>query len=224
MELADPLLFRELAYVDGRRRTSADGKTIDVENPANGQTLGSVPSLNASDISDAITAAKSAFNSWRRLTGKSRGEILRCWHGLISENADDLARLLTPREREALGRGEGRDSLRTVVRGLVRRGGAPHLRRCTPGHSSGSTSLRTAATDWCLWSNYCLEFSKCAHHAEDSSCFGSGCTVVVKPSELTPFSALALAELADRAGASRRAFSTSLLATQRPSGRGYAST
>ena len=206
MELADPLLFRELAYVDGRWRTAADGKTIDVENPANGQTLGSVPSLNARDISDAITAAKSAFNSWRRLTGKSRGEILRCWHGLISENADDLARLLTLENGKPLAeaKGEIRYALSFVD------WFAEEARR-TYGDVLPATqadqrlfALRQpigvcgAITAW--------NFPSALITRKTAAALAAGCTVVVKPSELTPFSALALAELADRAGVPKGVF------------------
>ena len=95
MQLNDPTLFRQHAFIDGNWRDANNGETIAVTNPANGQQLGSVPKMGADETREAINAANRALPAWRALTAKERANILRRWFNLMIEHQDDLARLMT---------------------------------------------------------------------------------------------------------------------------------
>jgi len=95
LPLKDKSLFREQCYVDGQWIGAADGGEISVNNPGDGSVLGTVPKLGATEIRNAITAAESAFASWRKKTAKERSTILRRWFDLCMHNLDDLATILT---------------------------------------------------------------------------------------------------------------------------------
>src|SRR5258708_24268117 len=93
--LKDPRLFREACYIDGAWMTSPTAATINVDNPATGEILGTVPKLGAAETRAAIDAANKAFPAWSKRTGKERAAILRRWFDLMMENQNDLARLMT---------------------------------------------------------------------------------------------------------------------------------
>ncbi len=93
--LKDRRLFREVCYIDGSWLASATGAKTNVDNPATGEILGTVPKLGVAETRAAIEAANKAFPAWSKKTGKERAAVLRRWFDLMMENRDDLARLMT---------------------------------------------------------------------------------------------------------------------------------
>ena len=104
-ELRDPQLFRQAAYVDGK--WVEKDKTIDVDNPATGEVLGTVPQLDAADARRAIDAANRAFPAWRAKTAKERAVVLRRWFDLMMTHQEDLARLMTLEQGKPLTESKG---------------------------------------------------------------------------------------------------------------------
>lgn len=107
MQLNDPTLFRQQAFIDGQWRDALSGEVITVTNPANDQRLGSVPKMGAEETHEAIDAANRALPAWRALTAKERASILRRWFDLIMANQDDLARLMTLEQGKPLAEAKG---------------------------------------------------------------------------------------------------------------------
>ena len=107
MQLNDPSLFRQQAYIEGKWCDAHRGEAITVSNPANGQTLGSVPKMGADETRTAIEAANRALPAWRALTAKERANILRRWFELMMANQDDLARLMTLEQGKPLAEAKG---------------------------------------------------------------------------------------------------------------------
>ena len=132
IQLADQRLFREQCYVDGAWIEAEDGKTIKVTDPANGEVIGTVPSVGVAETRRAIEAADRALPAWRAKTAKERAAILRKWFELVMANADDLAFLMTREQGKPLGRGQGRGRLRRLVPRMVRRGSQAGLWRRHP--------------------------------------------------------------------------------------------
>jgi succinate-semialdehyde dehydrogenase/glutarate-semialdehyde dehydrogenase len=95
VSLKEPALFRQACYVDGAWITARSGSTINVDNPATGDVIGTVPKLGASETRDAIAAADRALPAWRKKTAKERAAVLRRWYELMIEHQEDLARLMT---------------------------------------------------------------------------------------------------------------------------------
>src|SRR5688500_5390998 len=94
-QLRDPELFREACYIDGEWTTVEGGQTIQVDNPATSEIIGSVPKLGRADTRRAISAAARAFPDWRTRTAKDRANVLRRWFDMVMANQDDLATLMT---------------------------------------------------------------------------------------------------------------------------------
>ena len=107
MQLNDPTLFRQQAFIDGRWRDASSGETLGVTNPANGQQLGRVPKMGAEETREAIDAAARALPAWRALTARERATILRRWFDLMMEHQDDLARLMTLEQGKPLAEAKG---------------------------------------------------------------------------------------------------------------------
>lgn len=110
MQLNDPTLFRQQAFIDGRWRDASSGETLGVTNPANGQQLGSVPKMGAEETREAIDAAARALPAWRALTARERATILRRWFDLMMEHQDDLARLMTLEQGKPLAEAKARSA------------------------------------------------------------------------------------------------------------------
>ena len=106
-QLADPRLFREQCYVDGRWADADSGAVIEVTNPATGEVLGTIPNMGAAETKRAIAAAEKAWPAWRNLLAKERATILRKWFNLIMENQEDLARLMTLEQGKPLAEARG---------------------------------------------------------------------------------------------------------------------
>lgn len=198
--LNDATLFRQQAFIAGTWCDAADGQTIDVDNPANGEIIGSVPSCTADDTQKAIEAARVAQIAWRSKTGSQRADILHSWYQLVLENVEDLARIMTAEQGKVLA--EARGEVRYAASFL--KWYAEEARRCEGSILTTADPARrvlvlqqpigvtAAITPW----NFPLAMitRKCG------PAIAAGCSMVIKPSELTPFSALALAALAERAG------------------------
>ncbi|MBN3790541.1 aldehyde dehydrogenase family protein, partial [Burkholderia sp. Ac-20353] len=105
--LKDPALFRQQAYVNGQWQAAASGETFEVLNPATGGLVGTVPAMGAAETRQAIDAANAAWPAWRKKTAKERAAILRKWHDLMMENADDLALILTTEQGKSLAEAKG---------------------------------------------------------------------------------------------------------------------
>jgi len=105
--LKDPRLFRQCCYINGVWIGSSDHASINVDNPATGEILGTVPRLGAAETRSAIEAANAAFSAWSQKTGKERAVVLRRWFDLMMENQEDLARLMTLEQGKPLAESKG---------------------------------------------------------------------------------------------------------------------
>jgi len=198
--LSDMSLFRQQAFVDGAWIDADSGETLEVTNPATGEALGTVPKLGAAETRRAIEAAARAWPAWRAKTGKERANIMRKWYDLMMANQEDLAVLMTLEQGKPL----------TESRGEIAYGAsfvewfAEEAKRVygdtIPPHQADKRivvikqpiGVVAAITPW----NFpnAMITRKCA------PALAAGCPVVIKPATATPYSAFALAELAERAG------------------------
>lgn len=198
--LKDPNLFKEEAYINGEWFKSNSGKTFAVHNPATGELIADVINLEPIDAERAIEAAEQAFQSWKGKTGKERANVMRKWFDLIIQNTQDLATLMTLEQGKPL----------TEAAGEVAYGAsfvewfAEEAKRVAGSIPSTTWSDKrmivmkqpigvcVAITPW--------NFPIAMITRKIAPAMAAGCTIVIKPAELTPLSALALAELAQRAG------------------------
>jgi succinate-semialdehyde dehydrogenase / glutarate-semialdehyde dehydrogenase len=207
MQLKDPKLFRQQAYIDGQWVDSDSRKGFTVNNPADDSTLGSVPDCGAAETRRAIAAAERALPDWRARTGKERAAILRKWADLMIAHQEDLAQLMTAEQGKPLSesRGEiayaasfiewfGEEAKRIygdVIPGFTRDRRVIVLKQ--------PIGVCAAITPW--------NFPAAMITRKAGPALAAGCTMVVKPAEQTPFSALALCELAERAGVPKGVYS-----------------
>ena len=200
MQLNDPTLFRQQALINGRWRDASSKETLAVTNPANGQQLGSVPKMGAAETREAIDAAAGALPAWRALTAKERSSILRRWFELMMEHQDDLARLMTLEQGKPLAEAKGEISYAASFIEWFAEEGKRIYGDTIPGHQADKRLLvikqpigvTAAITPW--------NFPSAMITRKAGPALAAGCTMVLKPASQTPFSALALAELANRAG------------------------
>jgi succinate-semialdehyde dehydrogenase / glutarate-semialdehyde dehydrogenase len=202
--LADPKLLRRDAYVDGAWVGAS--KRFAVKNPATGETLAEVADHDAAGARTAIEAAERALPAWRALTAKARAVILRRWFELIMAAQEDLAQLMTAEQGKPLAETRGEVAYGASFIEWFAEEGKRAYGDVIPTHAAGKRILVlkqpvgvvTAITPW----NFpnAMITRKCA------PALAAGCTFVIKPSEETPLSALALAELADRAGVPKGVF------------------
>lgn len=200
MQLNDPTLFRQQAMINGRWRDASGKETLAVTNPANGQPLGGVPKMGAGETREAIDAAARALPAWRALTAKERSSILRRWFELMMEHQDDLARLMTLEQGKPLAEAKGEISYAASFIEWFAEEGKRIYGDTIPGHQADKRLLvikqpigvTAAITPW--------NFPSAMITRKAGPALAAGCTMVLKPASQTPFSALALAELANRAG------------------------
>lgn len=200
MQLNDSTLFRQQAFIDGDWRDARSGDVIPVSNPANGKPLGNVPKMGAEEARDAIDAANRALPAWRALTAKERANILRRWFNLMMEHQDDLARLMTLEQGKPLAEAKGEISYAASFIEWFAEEGKRIYGDTIPGHQADKRLLvikqpigvTAAITPW--------NFPSAMITRKAGPALAAGCTMVLKPASQTPFSALALAELAQRAG------------------------
>lgn len=200
MQLKNISLFRQQCYIDGQWQNASNNTTISVTNPANGVVIGTVPCMGADETRHAIKIANQSWPSWRTKTAKERSAILRRWAELIVSNQDDLALLMTTEQGKPLTESKAEivyaasfiewfsEEAKRVYGDVI-----PHSqvdkRIIVIKQSIGVCAM---ITPW----NFpaAMITRKCA------PALAAGCTVVLKPAEQTPFTALALAHLAEQAG------------------------
>ena len=199
MNLQNSLLLRQQAYIGGAWCNADNGATMTVRNPFDASILGTVPNLGAAETARAIAAADDALPAWRARTGKERGAILRKWHALIEAHADDLALLLTLEQGKPLAeaRGELNYAL-SFVEWFAEE--AKRVYGDVLPHTRGDQRMLAIRQPVGVRGHHCLEFPSALVTRKVSPALAAGCTVVLKPSELTPYTALALAWLGEQAG------------------------
>ena len=198
--LKDPSLFRDRAYVDGAWAEANSGRRFPVDNPGDGSIVGSVPDMGAAETARAIAAAEAALPAWRALTAKERSRIVRKWHDLIMANVDDLALILTTEQGKPLAEARGEVVYGATFVEWFAEEGKRVYGDTIPSPMSDRRlivlkqpiGVCAAITPW--------NFPTAMITRKMAPGLAVGCTFVLKPAEQTPFSALALAELAERAG------------------------
>jgi succinate-semialdehyde dehydrogenase / glutarate-semialdehyde dehydrogenase len=199
-QLNDSGLFRQLCLINGDWVAAADGATITVTNPASGAVLGTVPKLGAAETRQAIVAAHTAYPAWRARTAKERSKVLRRWYELMIEHREDLAILLTAEQGKPLAEARGEIDYAAAyfewfaeeakrIYGDVIPPSAADKRIVVLKEPVG---VCAAITPW--------NFPSAMIARKAGAALAAGCPMIVKPASATPYSALALAELANRAG------------------------
>src|SRR6201987_3360561 len=200
MELKDPKLFRQQCYIDGAWVDALNRGTIPVTNPATGETLGTVPRMGAEETRQAIEAADKALPAWRAKTAKERAQILRRMYDLMMANQEDLAILMTAEQGKPMTESRGEIAYAAAFIEWFGEEGKRVYGDTIPAHASDKRIVVTkepigvcaAITPW--------NFPAAMITRKAGPALAPGCTMVAKPAESTPLSALALAVLAERAG------------------------
>ena len=198
--LKDASLLRQQCYIDGAWCDADSGETIPVTNPATGEVLGTVPKMGAAETRRAIEAAERAYPAWRALTAKERATILRKWHDLMMENQDDLGIIMTAEQGKPLAEAKGEVAYAASFIEWFAEEGKRIYGETIPQHQNDKRivvikepiGVTAAITPW--------NFPAAMITRKTGPALAAGCPMVVKPATATPFSALALAELAERAG------------------------
>lgn len=200
MPLDHPLLFKSLCYIDGHWVHSDDGSSVAVQNPADGSVIGHVPMLGQPQIVAAVDAAQRAFGAWREQSLEHRGALLRRWAELILLHQEDLARILSEEQGKPLAeaRGEIRYAASFIpwfaeeARRLYGQTIPSHIPGAHLGTLKEPVGVCALLTPW--------NFPSAMITRKAAAALAAGCTVVVKPAHETPYSAFALAQLAEEAG------------------------
>ena len=205
-QLKDPSLLKTQAFLDGAWIDADSGKRFNVDNPADGSIMGSVPDMGAAETKRAIEAAEAALPAWRALTAKARSTLLRKWFELMLANADDLAAILTAEQGKPLAEAKGEIMYGASFIEWFAEEGKRIYGDVIPGHMADkrlivmkqAIGVCAAITPW--------NFPNAMITRKAGPALAAGCTLVLKPAEQTPFSALAMAELAVRAGIPKGVF------------------
>ncbi len=200
MNLNDSSLFRQKAYIDGKWVDAENSATIDVTNPATGDLLGTVPKMGKTETETAIAAAQKAFKTWQKETAAARSAIIRRWYDLLIEHSDDLALIMTLEQGKPLAEAKGE----VIYSASFLEWFAEEAKRAygdvIPAQQSDKrivvikqpVGVVGAITPW--------NFPAAMIARKAAPALAAGCTFVCKPASATPFTALALAELGERAG------------------------
>jgi len=207
LNLKDPSLLKQLCYLDGRWLAADSGAVIDVTNPASGEKLGTIPRMGTDETRRAIEAAGCALPSWRAKTARERSTILRRWFELIMANQPDLAVIMTAEQGKPLAESKGEIAYAASFIEWFAEEGKRIYGDTIPGHAADKRivvlkepiGVCAAITPW--------NFPAAMITRKAGPALAAGCTMVVKPATATPFSALALAELGERAGIPAGVFS-----------------
>jgi succinate-semialdehyde dehydrogenase / glutarate-semialdehyde dehydrogenase len=206
LELKDNRLLRQEAYVDGAWTAARSGESFAVTNPADGAEIARVPNLDTADVRAAIEAASRALPAWRAQTAKARAAVMRRWFELIMGAQEDLALLMTAEQGKPLAETRGEVAYGASFIEWFGEEAKRTYGDVIPSHQAGkrivvikqAIGVVGAITPW--------NFPNAMITRKAAPALASGCTFVVKPASETPLSALALAELADRAGIPAGAF------------------
>ena len=200
MKLDDPELFLEAAWVGGRPLTAANGATLAVRNPATGERVGQVPALAADEVEQAIAAAAAALPEWRARTAKERAAVLRRWSELLLAHREDLALLMAVEGGKPLGEARGEVAYAASFLEWFGEEAKRIYGEVIPSHRASARivvlrepiGVAAAITPW--------NFPAAMIARKIAPALAAGCTMVAKPASETPFTALALARLSERAG------------------------
>src|SRR6516225_9282045 len=206
MRLADPSLLRQSALIDGQWIGAAGGGVIQVTNPATGAVLGTVPDIGEAETQAAVDAAHRAFGPWRAKTAKERAAVLRRWSDLLLEHQDDLAVIMTGEQGKPLAEARGEVAYAASFIEWFGEEAKRIYGDTIPAHQADKRivvikepiGVVACITPW--------NFPLAMITRKAAPAIAAGCTVVPKPASQTPFSALALAELAERAGVPKGVF------------------
>ncbi|MFM0591455.1 NADP-dependent succinate-semialdehyde dehydrogenase [Paraburkholderia dilworthii] len=206
LTLKDPTLLKTHAYIAGEWQGADDGATFEVKNPATGETIATVPRMGTAETRRAIDTANAAWPAWRATTAKQRAVILRKWHDLMMENADDLAKILTTEQGKPLAEAKGEIQYAASFLEWFAEEGKRVNGDTIPTPAGDKRIVVTkepigvcaAITPW--------NFPAAMITRKVGPALAAGCPIIVKPAEATPLSALALAVLAERAGVPRGVF------------------
>ena len=198
--LADPKLFRQFSYIGGAWTAASSGEVVPVSNPATGAAIGAVPRLDASESAAAVDAAQTAFRDWSRRLPQDRAAVLRRWGELILANAEDLAVLMTLEQGKPISEARGEiDYAASFVEFYAEEAKRPNIESVTSHLNTAEVEVWREPVGVCAlitpWN-----FPSAMITRKAAAALAAGCSVVVHPSHETPFSATALAELAERAG------------------------
>ncbi|MFM0012913.1 NAD-dependent succinate-semialdehyde dehydrogenase [Paraburkholderia sediminicola] len=204
--LKDPSLLKTKAYIAGEWQSADDAATFEVKNPATGETIATVPRMGTPETRRAIDTANAAWPAWRATTAKQRATILRKWHDLMLENADDLAKILTTEQGKPLAEAKGEILYAASFLEWFAEEGKRVNGDTIPTPANDKRIVVTkepigvcaAITPW--------NFPAAMITRKVGPALAAGCPIIVKPAEATPLSALALAVLAERAGVPRGVF------------------
>jgi len=199
-QLTDLSLLRQQCYIDGNWVDADDKKTIAVHNPADGSQIGTVPSMGIAETRRAIEAANAAWPAWRARTAKERSAILRKWFDLMMANQEDLAVLMTTEQGKPLVESRGEIAYgASFIEWFAEEGRRIYGDTIPPPQSDKRIvvikqpiGVCAAVTPW--------NFPNAMITRKAGPALAAGCTMIIKPASYTPYSALALCELAERAG------------------------
>jgi len=198
--LKDPSLFRQQGYVDGAWVDADGGGTVAVDDPATGRTIGTVPDMGAAETRRAIEAANRAWPEWRAKTGKERSAILRRWFDLMMANQDDLGAIMTAEQGKPLAEAKGEIAYGASFVEWFAEEAKRVYGDIIPHHAPGKRILVLKQPVGVVGSITPWNFPNAMITRKCAPALAVGCPVVIKPAKMTPYSALALAELAERAG------------------------
>jgi succinate-semialdehyde dehydrogenase/glutarate-semialdehyde dehydrogenase len=206
MKLQDPRLLKEFGYIDGSWVGADGGESLPVHNPATGAKLGAIPNMGTTETRRAIAAAAAAMPAWAARTAKDRAVILRRWFDLIMANQEDLAVLMTAEQGKPLAESKGEIAYAASFIEWFAEEGKRLYGDIIPGHQADKrimvlrqpVGVVAAITPW--------NFPAAMITRKAGPALAAGCTMVLKPATQTPYSALALAELAERAGIPKGVF------------------
>jgi succinate-semialdehyde dehydrogenase/glutarate-semialdehyde dehydrogenase len=191
---------QSLAYIDGLWCGADSGRTFAVSDPASGQEIARVPDMGVAETERAIVAAATAFETWKKRTPKDRGDILRRWQDLMLADVERLAALMTLEQGKPLAEARGEVAYAASFLGWFAEEGRRAYGEVIPTHRPDArivvlqqpVGVVAAVTPW--------NFPMAMITRKVGPALAAGCTIIVKPAEDTPLSALAMAELAERAG------------------------
>ncbi len=200
LQLVNPRLVRNQCYINGKWLDEKNGKTFAVHNPATGVLIGNVPDMGAVETREAIVAARDAQILWRAKTAKERAAILRRWFDLMMKNQEDLAKILTAEQGKPLTEARGEIAYGASFIEWFAEEGKRIYGDTIPQHAADKRiivikqpiGVCAAITPW--------NFPNAMITRKVAPALAAGCAMVLKPAEQTPFSALAMAVLAEEAG------------------------
>ncbi len=200
LPIKDQGLFRQQCYINGQWVDADSGKTIEVTNPATGEIIGTIPNMGAAETKRAIEAANAAWGAWRKKTAKERANLLRQWFNLMMAAQEDLAIILTAEQGKPLAEAKGEIAYGAAYIEWFAEEAKRIYGDVIPPHQGDKRIVVTkepvgvvaAITPW--------NFPNAMGTRKAAPAMAAGCPIVMKPASQTPYSTLAIAVLAERAG------------------------